>query len=59
LLGAPATAAPVTPLSVAAKPMVQESDVVQARWWHWGWGRWHGGWHGGRYRCAPFCRWGG
>jgi hypothetical protein len=58
-LGVPAIAAPVTPLSAAAKPMVQESDLVQVRWHH-GWGRWHwGGWHGGRYRCYPFCRWGG
>jgi hypothetical protein len=57
LLGAPAMAAPVTPLSATAKPMAQESDLVQVRfgWWHRGWGHWHGG----RYRCYPFCRWGG
>ncbi len=44
-LGAPAIAAPVTPLSAAAKPMAQESDVVQVRFggWHGGWGGWHGG----------------
>jgi len=52
-LGAPAIAAPVTPLSAAAKPMAQESGPVQARF-----GRWHG-WHGGRYRCRPYCGWGG
>ena len=57
LLGAPAAAAPVTPLSGAAKPTVQESDLVQVRWWHWG--HWYGGWHGGRYRCRPYCGWGG
>ncbi|MCP3464158.1 hypothetical protein [Bradyrhizobium sp. CCGUVB23] len=51
-LGAPAMAAPITPLSSSAKPVVQESDVVQVRW-HWG----H--WHGGSYRCTPYCRWGG
>jgi len=57
LLGAPAMAAPLTPLSGAAKPMVQESDLAQARfgWWHWGWGHRHGG----SYRCYPYCRWGG
>jgi hypothetical protein len=54
LLGVPAIAAPVTPLSAAAKPMAQESELVQVRW-H---GRWHG-WHGGRYRCRPYCGWGG
>jgi hypothetical protein len=37
-LGAPAIAAPVTPLSVAAKPMPQAGDLVQVR---------YGGWHGG------------
>jgi hypothetical protein len=59
-LGVPAIAAPVTPLSAAAKPMAQESELVQVRW-HGGWRRWHGwgGWHGGRYRCHPYCRWGG
>jgi hypothetical protein len=43
-LGVPAMAAPVTPLSVAAKPMA-ESDLVQVRFggWHGGWGGWHGG----------------
>ncbi|MBR0841959.1 hypothetical protein JQ607_17310 [Bradyrhizobium liaoningense] len=57
LLGAPAMAAPVTPLSGAAKPMVQESDLTQARfgWWHRGLGHWHGV----RYRCRPYCGWGG
>src|SRR5690242_18466975 len=39
-LGAPAIAAPLTPLSVAAKPTADQSNVVQARW---GWGGWHGG----------------
>jgi len=39
LLGVPAIAAPVTPLSAAAKPMAQESELVQVRW-H-GWHRWH------------------
>jgi hypothetical protein len=55
-LGVPAIAAPVAPLSAAAKPMAQESDLVQVRF-----GRWHGwgGWHGGRYRCKPYCGWGG
>jgi hypothetical protein len=55
-LGPQAIAAPVAPLSGAAKPMAQESDLVQARF-----GRWHGwsGWHGGRYRCRPYCGWGG
>jgi hypothetical protein len=45
-LGVPAIAAPVTSLSAAAKPMAQESDLVQVRF-----GGWHGGsggWHGGR-----------
>jgi hypothetical protein len=54
-LGVPAIAAPMTPLSAAAKPMAQ--DLVQARF-----GGWHGGWggrHGGRYRCYPYCGWGG
>lgn len=57
LLGAPAMAAPVTPLSGVAKPTVQESDLVQARfgWWHRGWGHWHSA----RYRCRPYCGWGG
>ena len=55
LLGVPAMAAPVTPLSGAAKPLVQEGDLVQARfgWWHWG----HS--HRGVYRCRPYCGWGG
>jgi hypothetical protein len=55
-LGVPAIAAPVTPLSAVAKPMVQESDLIQVRF-----GRWHGGWHGrrGYYRCHPYCGWGG
>jgi len=52
-LGVSAIAAPVTALSAAAKPMAQESDHVQVRF-----GRWHG-WHGGRYRCRPYCGWGG
>jgi hypothetical protein len=56
-LGVPAIAAPVTPLSAAAKPMAQETDLVQARFgrWHFGWR----GWHGGRFRCRPYCGWGG
>ena len=43
-LGVPATSAPVTPLSAAAKQMAQESDLVQVRFggWHGGWGGWHG-----------------
>jgi hypothetical protein len=54
-LGVPATAAPVTALSAAAKPMAQQSDLIQARF-----GRWHWrGWHGGRFRCRPYCGWGG
>ena len=54
LLGVPAMAAPVTPLSGAAKPAVQDSGLVQARFgWHWG--------HSYRvgYRCRPYCGWGG
>ena len=45
-VGAPAMAAPITPLSVAAKPEAAQTDVVQARFggWHGGWGH---GWHGG------------
>jgi hypothetical protein len=39
-LEAPAMAAPVTPLSVAAKPQPAESNVVRARFGGWGW---HGG----------------
>ena len=39
LLGVPAIAAPVIPLSAAAKPMAQESELVQVRW-HGGWRRW-------------------
>lgn len=64
LLGAPATAAPVTPLSGAAKP-VQDGDLAQDRaqdlaqarfgWWRHGWGHWHSA----RYRCRPYCGWGG
>jgi hypothetical protein len=51
-LGASAIAAPVTSLSAAAKPMAQESDLVQVRYGggHGGGGGWHGGgggWHGG------------
>jgi hypothetical protein len=38
-LGVPAIAAPVSPLSAAAKPMAQESELVQVRW--------HGGCAGG------------
>ena len=55
-LGVSAIAAPVTPLSAAAKQMARESDLAQV-----GFGRWHGwgGWHGGRYRCRPYCGWGG
>jgi hypothetical protein len=54
-LGVPATAAPVTALSAVAKPMAQQSDLIQARF-----GRWHWrGWHGGRFRCRPYCGWGG
>jgi hypothetical protein len=62
LLGAPAMAAPITPLSGAAKPMVQESDLAQARFgsWYRGFGHWHfGHWHSVRYRCRPYCGWGG
>ena len=62
LLCAPAMAAPVTPLSGAAKPMVQESDLAQARfgWWPRGLGHWHfGHLHSVRYRCRPYCGWGG
>ncbi|GLR86905.1 hypothetical protein [Bradyrhizobium iriomotense] len=55
LLGAPAMAAPVTPLSVAAKPTVQERDLAPVRWWHWHWGHWHSV----RYRCRHYCGWGG
>jgi hypothetical protein len=61
-LGGPAIAAPVTPLSLSAtaKQLAQESDLVQVRFgrWHIGWHGW-GGWHGGRYRCRPYCGWGG
>jgi hypothetical protein len=44
-LGVPAIAAPVSPLSATARPMPQESDLVQVRFggWHGGWGGWHGG----------------
>jgi len=52
-LGVPAVAAPVTPLSAAAKPVAQESDLTQARWHGW-----RGG-HAVRYRCRPYCGWGG
>lgn len=58
LLGTPSMAAPVTPLSVAAKPAAQEGELVQqARfgWWHRGWGHPHSA----RYRCRPYCGWGG
>jgi hypothetical protein len=57
LLGVPAMAAPVTPLSGSVKSMVQESDLAQARfgWWHWRWG--HS--HRVGYRCRPYCGWGG
>lgn len=57
LLGTPLMAAPVTPLSGAAKPAVQESNPVQVRfgWWHRGWGHPHIA----RYRCRPYCGWGG
>src|SRR5262245_8815374 len=47
-LGAPAMAAPVTPLSVVAKPRAAESNIVQARFGGWGWrGGWGRGWRGG------------
>jgi hypothetical protein len=47
-VGAPAMAAPVTPLSVAAKPQAQEANLVQARFGGWGWrGGWGRGWRGG------------
>jgi len=53
-LGTPAMAAPLTPLSGAAKPVVQEGDLAQARFgWHWG----HS--HRLSYRCRPYCGWGG
>lgn len=69
LLGAPAMAAPVTPLSGAARPTVQEGDLAQDRaqdlaqdlgqarfgWWRHGWGHWQSA----RYRCRPYCGWGG
>lgn len=65
LLGAPATAAPVTPLSGAARPTVQEGDLAQGRaqdlaqarfgWWRHGWGHWQSA----RYRCRTYCGWGG
>jgi hypothetical protein len=61
-LGAPAIAAPVTPLSGAARPVVHENDLAQARfgWWHRGFGHWHPGhWQSVRYRCRPYCGWGG
>ena len=57
-LGVPAIAAPVTSLSAAARPMAQQSDQVQVRFGRWHWHGWHG-WHGGRYRCRPYCGWGG
>ena len=41
-LGGPAGAAPLTSLSAAANPTMQQSDIVQVRY-----GGWHGGWHGG------------
>jgi hypothetical protein len=41
-----AVAAPVTALSAAARPVVQQGDLIQARF-----GGWHGGgWHGGGWR---------
>lgn len=65
LLGAPAMAAPVTPLSGTARPTVQEGDLTQDRaqdlaqarfgWWHHRWGNWQNA----RYRCRPYCGWGG
>lgn len=64
LLGAPAMAAPVKPLSGAARPMQggdlaqdRAQDLAQARfgWWRHGWGHWQSA----RYRCRPYCGWGG
>jgi hypothetical protein len=55
-LGVPAIAAPVASLSAAAKPMAQESDLVQVRF---GWYGWHGGRRYYHYRCYPYCGWGG
>jgi hypothetical protein len=43
----PVQAAPITPLSAAAKPNAEDGgSIVQVRWggWHGGWGH---GWHGG------------
>ena len=57
-LGVPAIAAPATALSAAAKPMAQENDQVQVRFGRWHWHGWRG-WHGGRFRCRPYCGWGG
>ena len=42
LVALPVQAAPLTPLSAAAKPPAQGTDAIQIRW-----GGWHGGWHGG------------
>jgi hypothetical protein len=38
-----ANAAPLTPLSAAAKPALADSNTVQVRFGGWG-GGWHGGW---------------
>src|SRR4051812_49809113 len=46
----PAQAAPLTPLSAAAKPGSQDSGAIQVRWgggWHGG--GWGHGWHGGGF----------
>jgi len=42
LASLPVQAAPLTPLSAAAKPDAQGSSSIQVRW-----GGWGGGWHGG------------
>ncbi|MGJ4928876.1 hypothetical protein ACQR1I_05745 [Bradyrhizobium sp. HKCCYLS2038] len=42
---APASSAPVTALSAAAKPDVSSGSTIQVRY-----GGWHGGWHGGGWR---------
>ena len=45
---APVRAAPITPLSAAAKPDIQNGvSTIPVRWWGWGGGRWGGGWGGG------------
>ena len=41
--GTPAVAAPVTALSAAARPVVQQGDLIQARFGGWRGGGWHGG----------------